>query len=115
MNEPADIAPTDRSARIDARLRHAGAALAGAMAGCLYYAIDRSQAVLRHGPPDPLSMTASHRIDYFWRVGIAAFLATVVYGAYVQFVRDAGGGFDRVMRALVPVVVVCSIASMLWP
>ncbi len=115
MNEPADIAPTERSARVDARLRHAGAALAGAMAGCLYYAIDRSQAVIRHGPPDPLSMTASHRIDYFWRVGIAAFLATVVYGAYAQFVRDAGGSFDRVMRALVPVIVICSVASMIWP
>jgi hypothetical protein len=44
----------------------------------LYYAIDRSLAFWRHGPPDPLGAMASPRIDYFWRIALAAFIASIV-------------------------------------
>jgi hypothetical protein len=77
-------ATIDSSASTTARgpqpwpLPRLAAVLAAAIVGSAYYAIDRAIAFLRNGPPDPLGTMASPRIDYFWRIALATFIASLV-------------------------------------
>lgn len=95
---------------------HAGAALTAALIAIAFYAIDRSWAVIQHGPPDPLSGFASARIDYFWRIGTAFFIATLVYPGWLAVMKSrAQAGWAIAQRAMVPVIVLACIASVVWP
>jgi len=100
----------------DAWWRACAAVLAAALVACLFYAIDRSRAAIVHGPPDPLSITASTRIEYFWRMGIGAFLAASVgLGLWLYPPRDPQAWTLRLTRAAVPIAILCTIASFIWP
>lgn len=92
-----------------------GAVMAAALASGLYYALDLAIAHIRNGPPNPLSMTTSARIDYFWRIALSAFIGSVVGMLYL---RVAGGNEARALRwtlrALWPVVLVASLLVAIW-
>lgn len=104
------------SALPDAVALRAGAIVAAALASIVFYATDRSIAVILHGPPDPLSGFASARIDYFWRIGIAFFIATLVYPGWLALMKHrAQAGWAVMQRSVVPVVVLACIASAIWP
>lgn len=81
----------------------------------LYYAIDRSLAFWRHGPPDPLSSMASPRIDYFWRIALAAFLASIVVFAAARFVPNHEVWFRRAAWLFAGAIVLSCFLSFLTP
>jgi hypothetical protein len=96
--------------------KHVGGALFGALVAIAYYAIDRSRAFIVNGPPDPLSPFASHRIDYFWRIAIAFFLASMAWAAWSSLMgKHADRGYAVLSRALIPVVVVAVLLSLAFP
>lgn len=96
--------------------KYVGAALFGSLVAIAYYAIDRSRAFIMHGPPDPLSPFASHRVDYFWRIAIAFFLATMAFAAWNSLMgKHADRGYTVLRRALIPVVGVAVVLSFLFP
>jgi hypothetical protein len=92
------------------------AALAAGLVASLYYMLDRSWAFLQEGPPEPLTMTASARIDYFWRIGLSAFIGIT---AGMLWQRALSGrerqGLEWLLRALLPVTIVCSILAAVFP
>lgn len=96
--------------------RWAGAAIASALASIAFYGLDRTRAYLVHGPPNPLGMTASHRIEYFWRIGMAVFVASVVLLLWRLLVNGREEAALRwTLRAILPVILVCSVLSVLFP
>jgi hypothetical protein len=102
--------------RHSTHLARAGAALAAAQAACLTYALDRTAAALRTGPIDPLAVVATVRIDYFWRLLLSAFVASLVFFAWATLVRGHEDAALRwAQRALVPVVVLCAALAVAWP
>jgi hypothetical protein len=93
--------------------------VAALVAGCfstLYYGIDRTLAFLRHGAPNPLGTLASPRIDYFWRIAIAAFIASLLFMA-VQTLWKSAGQREIVWltRTLVVSTLFCSVLAFLFP
>jgi hypothetical protein len=81
-----------------------------------WYALDRSMAVWMHGPPQPLSANASARIDYFWRMGISAVLASMAWWAVELGHRHVRATHMPVaIHILLGVTLVASIMSCLWP
>jgi hypothetical protein len=84
-------------------------------ASSLYYAIDRSIAYWRNGPPDPLSSMASPRIDYFWRIALAAFLASIVVFAAAKLVPNDESWFRRAAWLFGASVLLSTFLSFLTP
>lgn len=116
----ADVSSTaDRAQASDDDLRWwraCAAIMAAALVACLFYAIDRSRAAIVHGPPDPLSITASTRIEFFWRIGLSAFLSTsVALGLWLYPPKDPQKLTLAMTRAAVPLTIACAIASFIWP
>ncbi|MCB9526061.1 MAG: hypothetical protein H6702_22180 [Myxococcales bacterium] len=101
----------------DARgLARAGAALAAAQLGCLVYALDRTAAAVRHGPIDPLAIVATTRIEYFWRAGTAAFVASLLWWGWPALVRGREAAALRwAERSLLPVVALCAGLAVACP
>jgi len=98
------------------RLRVVVAVFTASLVACLYYAIDRSIAFLIHGAPDPLSATASHRIDYFWRVGLSAFIACIAGSIAYSWSRGHEVRvFGWLVRLLVPVCLLCALLGAVFP
>jgi hypothetical protein len=90
--------------------------LAAALVACIFYAVDRSRAAIVHGPPDPLSITASTRIEYFWRIGLGAFLGgSTALGVWLYPPGDPKALTLSLARWTVPVTIGCAIASFIWP
>lgn len=94
----------------------AGAALAAAEVAALLYAVDRTVAALRMGPIDPFAVVATARIDYFWRAGVSAFVASLVLLVWPHLARGREArAFGWTARALWPVAVVCGFLAFGWP
>ena len=81
----------------------------------LYYAIDRSLAFWRHGPPDPLGAMASPRIDYFWRIALAAFIASIVVFAAARLVPNNELWFRRAASLFAGAILLSAFLSFLTP
>lgn len=93
----------------------AGALVAG-LVSCLYYGIDRTIAFLRHGPPNPLGTMNSPRIDYFWRIALAGFLASLAFMAVSWGARKVEPVvIERLTIALMASLVFCSVLAALFP
>lgn len=97
--------------------RRASASVAAALVGTLFYAVDRTRAFLQHGPPNPLqNHNPTGRIEYFWRVGLSAFAASVVFLLVMNLLRSREREtFQMLSRAMVPVVIVASILAVAFP
>lgn len=99
-----------------AKLRWATASLAGALTACAVYAADRTLAALREPPVDPRAIIATARVDYFWRVGMAAFVGTIAALLVVQVIRgDDVRVLTWVTRAAPFVIAACAVLSAAWP
>ena len=81
----------------------------------LYYAVDRSLAYWQHGPPDPLGSMASPRIDYFWRIALASFLASIVLFAAARFIPDNESWFRKSAWLFGGAVLLSTFLSFLTP
>ncbi len=100
----------------DDRLRLGVAVLAGALAACLFYALDRTFAAVTGPPLDPRAIVTTTRVDYFWRAGLSAFVATLVgSGAWALGPKRAAHGLPWLRRAAPWVVAACASLSMNWP
>ncbi len=101
---------------LDTALARAGAALVAAQVGCLTYAVDRTLAAVRYGPIDPLAIVATTRIEYFWRAGLAAFVASLVWWGWPTLVRGREAIALRwAQRSLLPVTALCALLAVGWP
>ncbi|MFN3199169.1 MAG: hypothetical protein ACE366_12280 [Bradymonadia bacterium] len=100
----------------DVWLRICAGALAGALVGCLFYSLDRTRAAIDMGPVDPTAIMATVRVEYFWRLGLSAFISTV--GAIAGW-RLALGRAEQIIRwltrLLVPVTLGCALLSVMYP
>jgi hypothetical protein len=86
--------------------------LVWALAATLFYALDRAYAAATSPPFDPVSVIATARIDYFWRMALSAFIGTF---AMLAWPRIAAGREDRAATLLfraAPWVVVFSAILM---
>jgi hypothetical protein len=99
------MSPADRE-------RLAAACLAAALAACLFYAVDRSIAAIRN-PIDPRMIVATVRIEYFWRVGLSAFVASLVGIGW--FTRAPAGWTRHLARGIWPVAVFCGALAFIFP
>lgn len=66
----------------------AEAVLVWALAAVLFYALDRSYKAATSPPVDPVTIVATARIDYFWRMALSAFIGTF---AMLAWPRIAAG------------------------
>jgi len=90
--------------------------LAAAMAGCLFYAIDRTRAVLFEPAEEPLAIIASARIPYFFRIATGALIACIVFAGWLYLTRTRPRrAFTWAMRATLPVALFCCTLSVIWP
>src|SRR5690606_3353560 len=62
-------------------LRHGAAAMMTALAFILFYAIDRTAGAIFAPGPDPATVIASARVDYFWRTITGLYVAPFFYAA----------------------------------
>lgn len=103
-------------ARRRSRFRVAAAGLAGSLAACLFYGLDRTRAAISEEGYDPLMIVGTTRIDYFWRVGLSVFIGTLIVAAVFWW---AAGREERTwqltVRALVPIVLFVSLLSAVFP
>lgn len=86
--------------------------LVWALAATLFYALDRAYADITSPPFDPVSIIATARIDYFWRMALSAFIGTF---AMLAWPRIASGREERAATLLfraAPWVVVFSAILM---
>ena len=92
-------------------------ALTGALGGCLFYAIDRTRAAIAMGAVDPTAIVATVRVEYFWRLGLSAFVASVaaIGGWWLASRLDPSKALQATTRALIPVTLLCAALSVIWP
>ena len=86
--------------------------LVWALTAALFYALDRSYAALTNPPFDPVTVIATARIDYFWRMALSAFIGTF---AMLAWPRIAAGREDQAAALLfrvAPWVVIVSAILM---
>jgi len=86
--------------------------LVWALAATLFYALDRAYADITTPPFDPVTVIATARIDYFWRMALSAFIGTF---AMLAWPRIAAGREDRAAELLLraaPWVIVFSAILM---
>ena len=96
--------------------RRAGAAIAAALTSCLFYALDRSRSVWFEPAGDPLSVIASARIPYFWRIGTSAFIGSLVWLAWLRLARRREEqSFRLAVWAIAPTIGLCALISLIWP
>lgn len=87
-----------------------------ASAAIAFYAIDRTRAAIAHGPFDPDAMPSSLRIEYFWRMMMAGFIASVVFYVAAAVARSSGErGIQLSVRVAAAVTVAASVLSVLFP
>ena len=104
---------SERTPERDARI--AGAVLFGALIAVAYYGIDRTQAAMQGAVYDPYSIIATLRVDYFWRVGISVFLATLGGGVWWMVVRKPEAGLRLLVRGTLATAAVMTVLSAVWP
>lgn len=86
--------------------------LVWALTAVLFYALDRSHAAITNPPFDPVTVIATARIDYFWRMALSAFIGTF---AMLAWPRLAAGREERAAALLfrvAPWVIVLAAALM---
>jgi hypothetical protein len=87
-----------------------------ALAFILFYAIDRTAGAIFAPGPDPATVIASARVDYFWRTITGLYVAPFFYAATLWLSR---GREDRAWtlaaRLVVPVSVLGAVLSVLFP
>lgn len=111
--DPVEPSSAEAELRLAAR---AGSWLIFALVASLTYAIDRTVAALSGAMYDPLAAVASARIDYFWRMPMAAFVGSLAAFGWPRLVgARAPVGLRWLMRALWPTVALCTLLSVLWP
>ena len=99
-----------RSARV------ACGAIGTAIFFILYYALDRSRAAIINPGVDPALVLAAGRIDYFWRVSIASYLAPLAFtGVYFAAGRDPQVWLRRLTRSIIPSVLTGGLLALLFP
>jgi uncharacterized BrkB/YihY/UPF0761 family membrane protein len=99
------------AAPTEARLGTPIAALCAAAAAIVFYAVDRTRASIANGPFDPDGITGAMRIEYFWRMMLAGFIASVVFYAVLHVSRRVG---ERGLRwAIVGATLSTAVASAL--
>lgn len=111
--EPAD----GSTPKVPDRGRHLVAAtLVATCVSCLFYGLDRTRAALSEPGFDPLMIVESARIDYFWRIGIAAFLAVTAFFAVLQWARAAEPRWQRPLwRFTLAAVGLSTLLSAVFP
>lgn len=113
----AGAGPTNSGAEFAVRL--AGAIWIAALAGCVFYGVDRTRAAWAMGDVDPTAIIATVRVEYFWRVGLSAFIASVAgIGGWWWLGRSAEAPETALRwlgRLTLPIVGVCALLSVLWP
>lgn len=93
-----------------------GATIAGALAACLVYALDRTRAALDDAGLDPLTIVAEARIGYFWRIGLSAFVASLIVVGWITLFRgQPTRAFAWIVSSIIPVLVLCTTLSVIWP
>lgn len=98
------------------RTARVGAVVAFALTACLVYALDRTAAAVGNPPFNPLAAVASARIDYFWRMPLAAFVGSLVGLGWGRAVGERAPAALRLLLRLVwPVVLLCATLSAVWP
>ena len=86
--------------------------LVWALTALLFYALDRAFQAATSPPVDPVTIVASARIDYFWRMALSAFIGTF---AMLAWPRLAAGREERAAALLfraAPWVIVLAAALM---
>lgn len=92
------------------------AAIWAAAAAIAFYAIDRTRAAISSGPFDPDAMPSSLRIEYFWRMMLAGFIASVVFYAVAAVARRAGArGLGWSIWGATAITAIASVLSVLFP
>ncbi len=96
--------------------RAAATAVLTALACCAFYSLDRTYNAIWHPGPDPAQVMASVRIEYFWRLIAAGYLAPVFAAAAWWGARGREARALRIATVSVgPIVVICAILSVVWP
>ncbi len=97
-------------------LRFGIAAVATALTLIAYYAIDRSQAAVFSPGPDPATVMASVKVEYFWRVTVCAYASPMVFAAWFALSRGREERLWRwVSRAALPIPLVAAILALVFP
>ena len=83
---------------------------------CLLYAVDRARAALTNGPFDPAVVISTARIEYFWRLGMCAFVgaACAILLGFLP-ARWMAGRLGVATWALPVVIASCVTLSIIWP
>lgn len=99
-----------------ARLEASIAGLCAATSAILFYAVDRTRASIAKGPFDPDAITGAMRIEYFWRMMLAGFIASVVFYAVFHVARRFGAsGLRWAIAGATASTVVASALSVFYP
>lgn len=91
--------------------------LIAAWVGILFYALDRTYAAVTSPIYDPLSVVASVRIDYFWRMATGGFLAVSAGFAHYLLLPTASSPtrLSWALKAGPPVVILATVLGVLFP
>ena len=115
MSEGDNEQPSGDQRRSDT-LRYAGAAISAALAAMLFYGIHRTHAAVTADYVDPRTVVESTRIEYFWRLQVGAFIASVVGMGYLMVAKGREHVLFRIVaKAALPATVFCTALSSIWP
>jgi hypothetical protein len=88
--------------------------LVWALAATLFYALDRAYAAATSPPFDPVSVIATARIDYFWRMALSAFIGTFFMLAWPRIAGASEARATVLLRAAPWIVVVSAILMVVF-
>lgn len=83
-----------------------------ALAATLFYALDRAYAAITTPPFDPVTVIATARIDYFWRMALSAFIGTFAMLAWSRLAAGREAQAAALLFRVAPWVVVVSAILM---
>ena len=90
----------------------AEAVLVWALAAVLFYALDRSYKAATSPPVDPVTIVATARIDYFWRMALSAFIGTFPMLAWARLSAGREEAAAAMLLRIAPWVIALAAALM---
>lgn len=83
-----------------------------ALAAILFYALDRAYKAASSPPVDPVTIVATARIDYFWRMALSAFIGTFPMLAWARLSAGREEAAAALLLRIAPWVIAVAAALM---
>lgn len=85
-----------------------------ALSALLFYALDRAYKAANSPPVDPVTIVATARIDYFWRMALSAFIGTFFMLAWPRIAGANEARAALLFRAAPWVILISAILMVVF-